>query len=200
MAALAEGSGRSPLEVAYDHMLTRGAKGMIWRALGAVSRLFPLLSCCCCCCCSCSCSCLCSYRCSLPCDHSDTMLPATRRRRGRRHRLVRVRQEAVGARPLRRIAHRLRRAPGHLPGRHGPDVDDLVLGPRPQAGQRGVAAGVLRAEAGPRPGLHVRECTTFTIPIARFSSLVLTRESASTTARGCTTAARSRSASGRTST
>ena len=26
-----------------------------------------------------------------------------------------------------------------------------------------MAAGVLRAEAGPRPGLHVRECTTFTI-------------------------------------
>ena len=43
MAALAEGSGRSPLEVAYDHMLTRGAKGMIWRALGAGSPVFPLL-------------------------------------------------------------------------------------------------------------------------------------------------------------
>ena len=43
VAALAEGSGRSPLEVAYDHMLTRGAKGMIWRALGAGSPVFPLL-------------------------------------------------------------------------------------------------------------------------------------------------------------
>ena len=37
IGALAKASGRSPLDIAYDHMLKDSGKGMIWRSLGGLA-------------------------------------------------------------------------------------------------------------------------------------------------------------------